>query len=29
MKEVMPANPDDSPVSSELREVFHIEGRPQ
>ena len=25
MKEVMPANPDDSPVSSELREVFHIE----
>jgi L-rhamnose mutarotase len=26
MKEVMPANPDDSPVSSELREVFHIEG---
>jgi L-rhamnose mutarotase len=27
MKEVMPANPDDSPVSSELREVFHIEAR--
>jgi L-rhamnose mutarotase len=26
MKEVMPANPDDSPVSSELRQVFHIEG---
>ena len=26
MKEVMPANPDDSPVSSALREVFHIEG---
>jgi L-rhamnose mutarotase len=25
MKEVMPANPDDSPVSSALREVFHIE----
>ena len=25
MKEIMPANPDDSPVSSELREVFHIE----
>ena len=24
MKEVMPANSDDSPVSSELREVFHI-----
>jgi len=29
MKEVMPANPDDSPVSSELREVFHIEDGPQ
>ena len=29
MKEVMPANADDSPVSSELREVFHIEGAPQ
>ena len=28
MKEVMPANPDDSPVSSALREVFHIE-RPE
>ena len=27
MREVMPANPDDSPVSRELREVFHIEGR--
>ena len=25
MKEVMPANADDSPVSQELREVFHIE----
>jgi L-rhamnose mutarotase len=25
MREVMPANPDDSPVSSPLREVFHIE----
>jgi L-rhamnose mutarotase len=25
MREVMPANPDDSPVSSALREVFHIE----
>jgi len=25
MKEIMPANPDESPVSSELREVFHIE----
>jgi len=26
MKEIMPANADDSPVSRELREVFHIEG---
>ena len=25
MKDVMPANPDASPVSEELREVFHIE----
>ena len=25
MKEIMPANPDDSPVSLELREVFHID----
>jgi L-rhamnose mutarotase len=25
MREIMPANPDDSPVSRELREVFHIE----
>jgi L-rhamnose mutarotase len=24
MKEIMPANPDESPVSRELREVFHI-----
>ena len=29
MKEVMPANADDSPVSSALREVFHIGGGPQ
>jgi L-rhamnose mutarotase len=29
MKEVMPANSDDSPVSSALREVFHIEGGPR
>ena len=29
MTEVMPANPDDSPVSSALREVFHIEGGPE
>ena len=26
MRDLMPANPDDSPVSRELREVFHIEG---
>jgi len=25
MREIMPANPDDSPVSRELREIFHIE----
>lgn len=25
MREIMPANTDDSPVSNELREVFHIE----
>ena len=25
MREIMPANADDSPVSQELREVFHIE----
>lgn len=25
MKEVMPTNPDDSPVSVPLREVFHID----
>ena len=25
MRELMPANPDDSPVARELREVFHIE----
>ncbi len=25
MTDVMPANPDNSPVSSELREVFHME----
>jgi L-rhamnose mutarotase len=24
MRELMPSNPDDSPVSRELREVFHI-----
>ncbi len=27
MREVMPANPDDSPVARELREVFHISKR--
>ncbi len=27
MRELMPSNPDDSPVSVELREVFHIERR--
>ncbi|PYQ10997.1 MAG: L-rhamnose mutarotase [Acidobacteria bacterium] len=27
MREIMPSNPDDSPVSRELREVFHVEGR--
>jgi L-rhamnose mutarotase len=25
MREIMPSNPDNSPVSKELREVFHIE----
>jgi L-rhamnose mutarotase len=25
MRELMPSNPDDSPVARELREVFHIE----
>ena len=25
MREIMPANPDNSPVSADLREVFHIE----
>ena len=25
MREVMPSNPDDSPVSAQLREVFHLE----
>lgn len=29
MKEIMPANPDNSPVSTELREVFHIESASQ
>ena len=24
MRELMPANPDDSPVSQDLREVFHL-----
>jgi L-rhamnose mutarotase len=25
MRELMPANPDDSPVAAELREVFHFD----
>jgi len=25
MREIMPSNPDDSPVSVELREVFHLD----
>ena len=25
MREIMPANPDNSPVSAELREVFHLQ----
>jgi L-rhamnose mutarotase len=25
MRDIMPANPDESPVSRDLREVFHIE----
>lgn len=25
MKDLMPANPDDSPVAAELREVFHMD----
>ncbi|MEI6056876.1 MAG: L-rhamnose mutarotase [Lentisphaerota bacterium] len=25
MKDIMPSNPDNSPISSELKEVFHIE----
>ncbi len=27
MKELMPSNPDASPVSIDLREVFHMEGK--
>jgi L-rhamnose mutarotase len=27
MREIMPANPDASPVSRDLREVFHLDGR--
>ena len=26
MREIMPSNPDNSPISRELRPVFHIEG---
>jgi len=25
MKDIMPSNPDNSPISEEMREVFHIE----
>ncbi len=25
MREVMPANPDDSPVASDLKEIFHLD----
>lgn len=28
MADVMPGNPDNSPVSLELKEVFHLAGRP-
>jgi L-rhamnose mutarotase len=28
MKDLMPVAPDDSPLSADLREVFHIEGVP-
>ncbi|MBM3832633.1 MAG: L-rhamnose mutarotase [Verrucomicrobia bacterium] len=28
MGEIMPANPDNSPVAKDLREVFHFERRP-
>jgi L-rhamnose mutarotase len=28
MKDLMPSNPDSSPVSRDLREVFHIERGP-
>jgi L-rhamnose mutarotase len=27
MKELMPSNPDGSPVARDLREVFHVEGK--
>jgi L-rhamnose mutarotase len=26
MREIMPANSDDSPISRPLREVFHLDG---
>jgi L-rhamnose mutarotase len=28
MREIMPSNPDDSPISRELQEIFHIEASP-
>jgi L-rhamnose mutarotase len=27
MRELMPSNPDNSPVAGDLREVFHLDGR--
>jgi L-rhamnose mutarotase len=29
MRDIMPANADDSPVARDLREVFHIEREPR
>ena len=29
MRELMPSNPDDSPESRDLREVFHLSGAEQ
>ena len=28
MRDLMPSNPDDSPIARDLREVFHLERRP-
>ena len=27
MKDIMPSNPDNSPVATDLKEIFHIEGK--